>query len=89
MSAEDLDAVLERIAHLWTEVQATRTRDPRHAKLMAEIHDQSAVYLRLVDMQRRLGKVDRAEKTDKRDKADKPERANKAESVDKVSRHQE
>jgi hypothetical protein len=88
MSAEDLDAVLERIARLWTEMQATRTRS-KHAKLMAEIHDQSAVYLRLVDLQRRLDKVDRADKTDKPQKPDKPERADKAESVNKASRQQE
>jgi hypothetical protein len=95
MSAEDLDAVLERIARLWTEMQGTRTRDPKHAKLMAEIHDQSAIYLRLVDLQRGLSKVDRADKTgkpekpDKAARVDKPERADRAESADKASRRQE
>jgi len=84
MSAPDLDAVLERIARLWTEMQATRTRDPKHEKLMVEIHDQSAAYLRLLDLQRTLGEVDRAGrpgkpgKLGKPDKADVPDRADKA-----------
>jgi hypothetical protein len=83
MSTHDLDAVLERIARLWTEMQATRPRDPRHAQLMAEIHDQSATYLRLLDLQRRLDKTDKPAKTDKPTKTDKPDR------VDKASRRQE
>jgi hypothetical protein len=98
MSARDLDTVLERIARLWTEMQATRTRDPRHAKLMAEIHDQSATYLRLVDQQRHPGQVDRgakAAKTDstaktaKTDRAGKLESADKPDGADKPSRHRE
>jgi hypothetical protein len=66
MSAHDLDAVLERIARLWRELQATRTRGPKRATLMAEIHDQSVTYLRLLDLQRPLDKVDSANKTDQR-----------------------
>jgi hypothetical protein len=86
MSTRDLDAVLERIARLWTEMQATRTRDPRHAKLMAEIHDESATYLRLVDQQRRLGQAERAAKTGKTDTTDKSDGAERADGADKADR---
>jgi hypothetical protein len=86
MSTRDLDAVLERIARLWTEMQATRTRDPRHAKLMAEIHDESATYLRLVDQQRRLGQVERAARTSKSDTTDKRDRAEGADRADRAGR---
>jgi hypothetical protein len=56
MSAHDLDAVLQQIARLWIEMQATPARDPKYAKLMAEIHSQSAAYLRLLDRQEGLDK---------------------------------
>jgi hypothetical protein len=61
MSTDELDAVLQRITRLWTEMRATPARDPRHAKLMAEIHDQSATYLRLLDLQTRVGNGGRRE----------------------------
>jgi hypothetical protein len=56
--ADDLDAILKRIARLWSEMHATPTRDPKHARLMAEIHSQAATYLQLLDRQ----KTDKAPK---------------------------
>jgi hypothetical protein len=50
--ADDLDVILKRIARLWSEMHATRTRDPKHAKLMAAIHSQAATYLQLLDRQK-------------------------------------
>ena len=49
--AHDLNVILKRIAQLWSEMHATRTRDPKHARLMAEIHSQAATYLQLLDRQ--------------------------------------
>jgi hypothetical protein len=57
--ADDLDIILKRIARLWSEMRSTRTRDPKHATLMAEIHSQTATYLQLLDRQ----KIDKAPRT--------------------------
>jgi hypothetical protein len=57
--ADDLDVILKRIAQLWSEMHATRTRDPKHAKLMEEIHSEAATYLQLLDRQK-TGEVPKA-----------------------------
>jgi hypothetical protein len=60
MSAPELVAILERIARLWSELQATPVGDPKHEKLMGEIHDESATYLRLFDLQEARDRSPRA-----------------------------
>ena len=68
--ADDLDVILKRIARLWSEMQATRTRDPEHARLMAEIHSQTATYLQLLDRQKtdRAPRAHQAKETGRRDR---------------------
>jgi uncharacterized protein involved in exopolysaccharide biosynthesis len=67
--ADDLNAILKRIARLSSEMHATPTRDPKHARLMAEIHSQAATYLQLLDRQKtdKAPKAPQAKETGRRD----------------------
>jgi hypothetical protein len=68
--ADDIDLILKRIARLWSEMHATRTRDPKRATLMAEIHSQAATYLQLLDRQKtdKAPKPRQAKETGRRDR---------------------
>jgi hypothetical protein len=79
MSARDRDVVLQEIARLWSELQATPMRHPKHAELMEEIHAQSATYLIMIEEERGLDQVSKPRKAPKPSKAPKASRASRHE----------